>query len=48
MGILELILGLLIFMLLANFVIGVVPIPRGLLGTIITLLILVLIWQLVF
>lgn len=48
MGILEVILGVLLFMLLANFVFALVPIPRGIAGTIVALLILYLLWRLVF
>lgn len=48
MGILELIVGLIIFLLLINIVFALVPIPRGIGGFIIALLILVLIWRLVF
>lgn len=45
---LSLILGLLIFLVLANFFLEVVPIPRGIAGTVVVLLILVLTWQMVF
>jgi hypothetical protein len=48
MGILELILGILLFVLLANIVFSFIPIPRGILGTIIAILILYFIWRLVF
>lgn len=48
MGILELIIGLLVFALLANFVLALVPIPRGLAGTLVAILILILLWRLVF
>gem|GEM_PF-4423564 len=48
MGILELILGILLFLFLANFILALVPIPRGLGGTVVAILILVLIWRLVF
>ncbi len=48
MGIIELIIGLIIFFLLANIVLSLVPIPRGIAGTIITLLVLYLLWTLVF
>ena len=48
MGFIELIIGLLIFLVLANIVFSFVPIPRGILGTIVALLILVFIWRLVF
>ncbi|MCD8526863.1 hypothetical protein LRY65_01475 [Candidatus Woesebacteria bacterium] len=48
MGILELIVGIIVFLLLANFVLAVVPIPRGIAGTLVALLILYLVWSLVF
>jgi len=48
MGILELIVGLLIFLLIANVFLSLIPIPRGIAGTLITILILVVIWRLVF
>lgn len=48
MGIIELIVGLLIFLLIANIFLALIPIPRGIAGTIITVLVLIFIWQLVF
>ncbi len=48
MGIIELIIGILIFLFLANFFLAVVPIPRGIAGTVVTLLILYLLWSIVF
>jgi hypothetical protein len=48
MGIIELIIGIIIFLLLANVFLSLVPIPRGIAGTLITLLILYLVWTLVF
>lgn len=48
MGIIELIIGIIIFLLLANVFLSLVPIPRGIAGTVITLLILYLVWTLVF
>ena len=48
MGILELIVGLLIFALLANIFFALIPIPRGIAGTIIAILILIFVWRLVF
>jgi len=45
---LELILGLIIFVLLANIVFSFVPIPRGILGTIVAILILFVLWRLIF
>ncbi len=48
MSILELILGILLFLFLANFVLAVVPIPRGIGGIIVVILLLLLIWRLVF
>jgi len=46
--ILEIILGLLIFLILLNIIFAFVPIPRGILGTIIALLIIIFVWRLVF
>jgi hypothetical protein len=48
MGILELIIGLVLFVLIANIFFSFIPIPRNILGTIIALLILLFIWRLVF
>ncbi|MFZ1721126.1 MAG: hypothetical protein WAU07_01345 [Microgenomates group bacterium] len=48
MGIIELIIGVLIFLLVLNFVLAIVPIPHGIAGTLVTLLILYMVWQLVF
>lgn len=48
MGILELIIGLLLFMLIANVFLSLVPIPRGIAGTLVVLLILLFIWRFVF
>lgn len=48
MGILELILGLIAFILLANIFLALIPIPRGLAGTLIAILILIVAWRLVF
>lgn len=45
---LELILGIIIFVLLANIVFSFVPVPRGILGTIVAVLILIVLWRLVF
>lgn len=45
---LEILLGLLLFVLIANIIFSFVPIPRGILGTIIALLILYFVWRLVF
>lgn len=45
---LELIIGIIIFVLLANIVFSFVPIPRGIVGTIVAILILFIIWRLVF
>jgi len=45
---LEIILGIILFALIANIVFSFVPIPRGILGSIVALVILVLIWRLVF
>jgi hypothetical protein len=48
MGLLELIIGILLFVFLVNLVFSFVPIPRGIAGTIVALLIIVLIWRMVF
>lgn len=48
MGIIELLLGLLLFVIIANIVFSFVPVPRGLAGTIVAIVILLLIWRLVF
>lgn len=48
MGIIELLVGLLIFILIANIVFSFIPIPRGIAGTIVAILILLFIWRLVF
>ncbi len=45
---LELILGIILFVLIVNIVFSFVPIPRGILGTIVAIVLLVLIWRLVF
>jgi hypothetical protein len=46
--ILELIIGLILFVLILNIVFSFVPIPRGILGTLVALLIVFLVWRLVF
>jgi hypothetical protein len=48
MGILEIILGLLLFVILVNFVFSFVPIPNGIAGTLVAILIIILLWRLVF
>ena len=48
MVLLNLILGLLLFLLIANIFLSLIPIPRGLLGTLIAILIVAFAWQLVF
>lgn len=48
MGMIELLIGVIIFILLANFILGVVPIPNNIVGVIITLLIIYLVWGFVF
>jgi len=45
---LELVIGIIIFVLLANIVFSFVPLPRGIVGTIIAILILFVIFRLVF
>jgi len=48
MGILELIIGLVLFFFLLNLAFAFIPIPRGIGGLLIALLIILLIWRLVF
>jgi len=48
MGILELILGLILFVLIADIFFSFVPVPRGILGTLVAIVVLILIWRLVF
>ncbi len=48
MGIIELIIGILIFMLVLNFALAIIPIPNGIAGSLVTILILYLVWTLVF
>lgn len=48
MGILEFIVSLFIFLLIANVFMALIPIPRGIAGTLVALLILILVWRLVF
>lgn len=48
MGIIEFIIGIIIFLFLANFVLAVVPVPKGIAGTVVVLLILYLLWSIVF
>jgi hypothetical protein len=48
MGILELILGIILVIFLSNLVLNFIPIPRGIGGTIVAIIIIILIWQLVF
>ncbi len=48
MGILELIIGLILFLVIADIVFSFVPIPRNILGTVAAVLILYFIWRFVF
>jgi len=48
MGLVEFIIGLLIFLVLADIAFSFIPIPRNILGTIAAILILLFIWRLVF
>lgn len=48
MGLLELILGLLLFLLVANLFLSLIPLPRGIVGTIIAIIVVFLVWRLVF
>lgn len=48
MFILEFIFGLLLFALVANFFLALIPIPRGIAGTLVALLVIYFAWRLVF
>ena len=48
MGLLELLLGLLLFALVANLFLSLIPLPRGIVGTIMAIIIVVLAWRLIF
>jgi hypothetical protein len=48
MGLIELIVGLLVFLLIANIFLSLIPIPNNIAGTLITILILLVIWRMVF
>lgn len=48
MFILEFIFGLLLFVLVANLFLALIPIPRGIAGTLVTLLVLFFVWRLIF
>lgn len=48
MGLLQIILGLLLFIVIAEIIFSFVPIPRNILGTIAAILILIFVWSLVF
>lgn len=48
MGLLEFLIGLLLFLFLVELVFSLVPIPRGITGTVVAILLIVLIWRLVF
>ena len=48
MGILELIIAVIVFLVIANIVLALVPVPKGIAGVIVVLLILFLLWRLVF
>jgi len=48
MGIIELIVGILIFLLISNIFLSLIPMPRGIAGSLVTLLILYFVWKLVF
>lgn len=48
MGIIELLIGLLLFALIANLFLSLIPLPRGIAGTIIAIIIVILAWRLVF
>ena len=48
MGILELIIGLILFSLLANLFLSLIPLPSGIAGTLIAIAIVVLAWRIIF
>ncbi len=48
MGILEFLLGLLLFAFVANLFLSLIPLPRGIAGTIIAIIIVLLAWRLIF
>lgn len=48
MGILEFLVGLLLFLLVANIFLSLIPLPRNIAGTLIAILIVYLAWRLVF
>ena len=48
MGILELIVGIILVVILANLFFKFIPLPGGIAGTIIAILAIILIWRLVF
>jgi hypothetical protein len=48
MGIFEFLLGLLLFALIANVILSLIPIPRGIVGTLIAIIVVLFVWRLVF
>jgi hypothetical protein len=48
MGILELILAILLFLFIVNLFLAFVPVPRGIGGAIVVVLVMILAWRLVF
>lgn len=48
MNIVQFLIGLLLFLLIANIFLELIPIPRGIAGTIVAILIVIFAWQLVF
>lgn len=48
MGILELIIGIILFILILNLLFAVVPIPRGIGGALVVIVLIILVWIIVF
>lgn len=48
MGIIEIILGLLLFALIANIFLSLIPIPNNIVGIIIAIIIVLFAWRLIF
>ncbi len=48
MGILEFIIGLLLFFFIANLFLAIIPMPKNIIGTIIAILVIIFVWRLVF
>lgn len=48
MGILELLIGLVLFSLVANLFLSLIPIPTGIAGTLIAIMVVLFAWRIVF